>query len=141
MVRLFRRPEEKKSDMENLLILKKNLQRESRKPPSEIHDFEHIKNRLEEISEKLSYLHERIDNIEGKKPQPEKASSDGVKKARIKKIIEKSIRDSGKLTTYDLSHILNLSRTRCSEYLNEMERAGVIKGVKIRRKRYYEIRH
>jgi DNA-binding transcriptional regulator GbsR (MarR family) len=139
MLKVFGRKNQKKNDMEHVLILKKNLQRESRRQPSEVYDLEHIKERLDDISQKLSNLHERIDGIEGKKHVAEKSSEDGIKKSRIKKTIESNIREHGKLTSYDLAQILSLSRTRCSEYLNEMERAGVIKGVTVRRKRYYEI--
>jgi len=138
MLGAFRKKEGKKSDMEHMLILKKNLQRESKRMPSEVQDLEHIKERLEEISEKLSRLHERMDFVEGKKPVP--AEKDGVKKARIKKVIESSLREHGKLTAYDLGQMLSLSRTRCSEYLKELERAGIVKGTTTSRKRYYEIR-
>jgi len=139
MLRVFRRKTDSRSDMEHMLILKKNLQRESRRQPSEAYDLENIKEKLDDISQKLSHLHERIDGIEGKRIAPGKSSEDGIKKSRIKKTIESNIREHGKLTSYDLAQILNLSRTRCSEYLNEMERAGIIKGVRFRRKRYYEI--
>ncbi len=135
MLRLIRRKNHKKNDMEHMLILKKNLQRESRRPVSEIHDLEHIKERLDDISQKLSHLHERMDTMEGKS----RKADDGVKKTRIKRTIEENLRQHGKLTSYDLAQILSLSRTRCSEYLNEMERAGLIKGVTFKRKRYYEI--
>ena len=137
MLRLFRRKKETRNDMEHMLILKKNLQRESRRMPSEAYDMEHIRDRLEDISQKLSHLHDRIDSMDGKKPQ---SPEDGVKKSKIKKVIEDNLKEHGKLTSYDLSQILNLSRTRCSEYLNEMERAGTIKGVTVKRKRFYEIR-
>ena len=136
MIKLFRKHEHKKNDMEHVLILKKNLQRESQKIPSEIHDLEHIKDRLDDISQKLSHLHERIDGLEGKRPEKQ---DDGIKKSKIKKVIEDNLKEHGKLTSYDLAQILNLSRTRCSEYLNEMERSGQIKGFKIKRKRYYEL--
>ena len=136
MLKVFGRKDNRKTDMEHMLILKKNLQRESKKMPSEAYDLDHIKERLDEISQKLSSLHERIDTIEGKKSE---GKEDGVKKSRVKKIIEDNLREHGKLTSYDLAQILNLSRTRCSEYLNEMERAGAIKGLTFRRKRYYEV--
>ena len=138
MLKVFRRRNDSRSDMEHVLILKKNLQRESRRQPSEAYDLENIRERLDDISQKLSHLHERIDGIEGKRTVSGK-SEDGIKKSRIKKTIESNIREHGKLTSYDLSQILSLSRTRCSEYLNEMERAGTIKGVTFRRKRYYEM--
>ena len=136
MLKAFRRREREKNDMEHILILKKNLQRESKRIPSEAYDLENIKERLDDISQKLSHLHERIDGLEGRKPEK---ADDGIKKSRIKKIIESNIKEHGKLTSYDLAQILSLSRTRCSEYLNEMERAGTIKGVRFRRKRYYEV--
>jgi response regulator of citrate/malate metabolism len=136
MLKVFGRKKRKENDMEHMLILKKNLQRESRRMPSEAYDLEQIKERLDEISQKLSNLHERIDMIEGRKVEK---TEDGIKKSRIKKIIEDNIREHGKLTSYDLAQILSLSRTRCSEYLNEMERAGTIKGITVKRKRFYEI--
>jgi len=136
MFRAFRRKNHGKTDMEHMLILKKNLQRESRKMPSEAYDLDHIKERLDEISQKLSHLHERIDTIEGRKSG---SVEDGAKKSKVKKTIEDNLREHGKLTSYDLAQILSLSRTRCSEYLNELERAGVIKGVTFKRKRYYEV--
>ena len=138
MLKLRRREEHRKNDIEHMLILKKNLQREARQMPSEAYDIEHIKEKLEEISQKVSHLHERIDSMEGRKPE---GKEDGVKKSKIKKIIETNLKEHGKLTSYDLAQILSLSRTRCSEYLNEMERAGIIKGVTIKRKRYYEVRN
>jgi DNA-binding transcriptional regulator GbsR (MarR family) len=136
MLRLLRRKKDIRNDMEHVLILKKNLQRESHRMPSETYDMEHIKDRLEEISQKLSHLHSRMDSIEGKRPE---TVEDGVKKSKVKKVIEENLGQHGKLTSYDLAQILNLSRTRCSEYLNEMERSGMIKGVTMRRKRFYEI--
>jgi len=138
MLKLRRREEHRKNDIEHMLILKKNLQREARQMPSEAYDIEHIKEKLEEISQKVSHLHERIDSMEGRKPE---GKEDGVKKSKIKRIIEANLKEHGKLTSYDLAQILSLSRTRCSEYLNEMERAGIIKGVTIKRKRYYEVRN
>jgi hypothetical protein len=140
MLRCFGKGKHKKNDMEHMFILKKNLQRESRRMPSEAYDLENIRDRLDDISQKLSHLHERIDGLDGKGAAHVKSPEDGVKKSRIKKTIESNIREHGKLTSYDLAQILSLSRTRCSEYLNEMERAGTIKGVRFRRKRYYEIR-
>src|SRR4030042_1558673 len=104
--------------------------------PSEAYDLDHIKERRDEMSQKISHLHERIDTIEGRKAG---RKEDGAKKSRMKKIIEDNLREHGKLTSYDLAQVLSLSRTRCSEYLNEMERAGVIKGVTFKRKRFYEI--
>jgi len=139
MLKVFRRRNDSRSDMEHVLILKKNLQRESRRQPSEAYDLENIRERLDDISQKLSHLHERIDGIDGKGTVHAKSQEDGIKKSRIKKTIESNIREHGKLTSYDLAQILSLSRTRCSEYLNEMERAGIIKGVRFRRKRYYEV--
>jgi len=138
MLMPFRKKNRMKNDMEHVLILKKDLQRESRRIPSEVQDLEHIKERLEEISEKISRLHERMDSIDGKKPAP--PIQEGVKKTRLKKVIEDGLREHGKLTAYDLGQMLSLSRTRCSEYLKEMERAGIVKGKTVSRKRYYEIR-
>ncbi len=61
-------------------------------------------------------------------------------KERTKTAIRIILKKHGKLTSNQLSKIIQLSRTRCSEYLKEMEEAKIVRGETIKRKKYYSIR-
>jgi len=56
---------------------------------------------------------------------------------KTKELIKILLKKHGKLTAQDLANLLNLSRTRCSEYLVEMEEAGEVKSVREGKKKYY----
>lgn len=57
------------------------------------------------------------------------------RKKRILELITQS--QSKRLTAYELSILLSISRTRCNEYLKELEREGVVKGELEDKKMYY----
>lgn len=61
-------------------------------------------------------------------------------KERTKTAIRLILKKHGKLTSNQLSKIIQLSRTRCSEYLKEMEEAKIVIGETINRKKYYKLR-
>ncbi len=61
-------------------------------------------------------------------------------KERTKTAIRIILKKHGKLTSNQLSKIIQLSRTRCSEYLKEMEEAKIVRGETIKRKKYYSVR-
>jgi len=61
-------------------------------------------------------------------------------KERTKTAIRIILKKHGKLTSNQLSKIIQLSRTRCSEYLKEMEEAKIVRGETINRKKYYKLR-
>ena len=66
-------------------------------------------------------------------------TKESPRKAKMKKMIKALLEEHGKISSTELGKMVGLSRTRCSEYLNEMERARIIKGATVRRKRVYEI--
>lgn len=61
-----------------------------------------------------------------------------VEQKRIEKIIS-ILQEHEKLSSVQLSQILNLSRTRCNEYFKQMEEMGLVEGVDIGKERYYKL--
>lgn len=78
----------------------------------------------------LSKKYMRMSNKKSRIPLKERT------KTAIRLILKKHV----KLTSNQLSKIIHLSRTRCSEYLKEMEKTKIVKGEVINRKKYYKIR-
>ncbi len=90
--------------------------------------------RLEEVAEKmdeLMFLYQS--NSRGK-------TSPSVRKLRVKEMVTLLIQQHGELSAPQLSELMNLSRTRCSEYLKEMKLSGVLVSELKCRKKIYKIR-
>jgi biotin operon repressor len=62
-----------------------------------------------------------------------------VEQKKIEKIIS-ILQQHEKLSSIQLSQILNLSRTRCNEYFKQMEELGLVEGVDIGKERYYKLK-
>ena len=97
--------------------------------------------------ERLKKLSEKIDKIEAKlKGLDDIVSAGGMSlqprtisvktKEAIKLILEKY----GKITPSQLSKLIKLSRTRCNEYLKDMENEGLLMAVIDSRKKFYSLR-
>jgi predicted transcriptional regulator len=63
-----------------------------------------------------------------------------VERKRIDKIRE-LLKRHEKLSSKELSDLINLSRTRCNEYFKKMESLGLVKSVLEKRKKFYKLRH
>ncbi len=61
-----------------------------------------------------------------------------VESKKIQEIIS-IMRENGRVSASQLSKILNLSRTRCNEYLKKMENLGIARGMKIGKIKYYQL--
>lgn len=57
----------------------------------------------------------------------------------VEKIIT-ILKEYGKLTASQLASIMKLSRTRCSEYFNQMENLSLVEAVLIGKEKYYRIK-
>ena len=60
------------------------------------------------------------------------------------KRIEKTIvllKHHGKLNSYQLGQIMGLSRTRCNEYLKQMESIGLVEGEILGKEKYYKLKN
>lgn len=141
----------KKEMMDSLLILKNKLQKEKFK----VHKGEEIKTpwveqkmddilfRLREMEKKMEGMkRERIHEfLEYDKlaTRSQQIDGDSVRTLKVKGMIKSLLGEHRKLTTSQFSKLLNLSRTRCSEYMNEMERVGVVNATTVRRQKFYEL--
>lgn len=84
----------------------------------------------------IGELIRRIENIEKALDlQQEK----GVRKNKVKEQIISLLQQNKKLTSSQLSKLIGLSRTRCSEYFRELTREGKTEGVIINRQKYYKL--
>jgi DNA-binding transcriptional ArsR family regulator len=93
-----------------------------------------LRHEEEEFLTQLKELGYRLDEIEKKLEQ----SQSTVSYKRKKQIV--SILRSGKKTATETGKIINISRTRASEYLNNLEREGVVASVRVGRKKYYALK-
>ncbi|MEM5875332.1 MAG: winged helix-turn-helix domain-containing protein [Candidatus Aenigmatarchaeota archaeon] len=97
--------------------------------------------------EKLKSLSQKIENIEKKVNQIEAfLKEQGVEiktktiSTRTKETIITLLKRYGSLNPVQLAKLLNLSRTRCNEYLKEMENEGILDSEWKGRKKFYKIR-
>ncbi|UCD02921.1 MAG: winged helix-turn-helix transcriptional regulator [Candidatus Aenigmatarchaeota archaeon] len=90
---------------------------------------------LEEIAEKVEQLMFLYQSNSRQKTSP------SVRKMRVKEMITLLLQQHGQLSAPQLCNLLNLSRTRCSEYLKEMENKGLLESELNCRKKFYKFRH
>ncbi|MFB6216650.1 MAG: winged helix-turn-helix domain-containing protein [Candidatus Aenigmatarchaeota archaeon] len=90
---------------------------------------------IDQIASQLESLGEKVDEIR------ENISDGGNTHTKLKKKKEiiYLLKKEKRITTSELSEKLELSRTRCSEYLNEMKKEGVLTSKKDGRTKYYEL--
>lgn len=130
----------------------KNILKDRRKDEEEKTDdtFKILDSQLSLISmelEKLKSLSQKIENIEKKVEQIEAfLKEQGVEvkpktiSFKVKETILTLLKRYGALNPLQLAKLLQLSRTRCNEYLKEMEEEGVLVSEWRGRKKFYKIR-
>jgi biotin operon repressor len=132
--------------------------------------FRDIRQRLENLDQRLASLERKLDSrvpdkvlTEQKFIQETEMSDDMVNKIisevrsatkpliasrqqmtiveqkKIEKIIS-ILQQHEKLSSIQLSQMLNLSRTRCNEYFKQMEELGLVEGIDIGKERYYKLK-
>ncbi|MEM5772882.1 MAG: winged helix-turn-helix domain-containing protein [Candidatus Aenigmatarchaeota archaeon] len=130
----------------NLLILKKkNSNEEQMEELLRQMDAQRAQMAIE--LEKLKNLGEKIQEMENRLKEIERIISAGGYKLRTnpvssktKEAIKMILQKYGELTPFQLSKLIKLSRTRCNEYLKEMEREGIAVSRIESRKKYYKLR-
>src|SRR5437867_1497010 len=102
-------------------------------PPRE--DQKPVENSVPETG-KIQELMKRMEKIEQffGKVLPE-----GPRKVKVKEQIIGLLQQNKKLNSNELSSLIGLSRTRCSEYLRELTKEGKTEGIIVNRKKYYKI--
>lgn len=149
----FRRgvDKKKKEMLDSLLILKNKLQKERIK----VQRGEEIKTpwveqKMEDILFRLREMEKKIEDVKRDRiyefleyeklaTRSQQIDGESVRTLKVKGMIKSLLGEHKKLTTPQLSRLINLSRTRCSEYLRDMERKGTVKGTTVRRQKFYEL--
>lgn len=97
--------------------------------------------------ERLRNLNRKIDTISSKmKAFEEAASTNGFEvkpmtmSTKTKDAIKLILKKYRELTSSELSKLIKLSRTRCNEYLKEMENEGILVSCINCRKKLYSLR-
>ena len=140
----------RRSEINTLLVLKSKLGQERLRLREEFDQkkadwieqkMDDILFRLREVEKKLENVRrERIhDLLEYQKLTSGKDKPESIRTLKVKGMIKSLLEEHRKLTLYDLMKMLNLSRTRCNEYLIEMERQGAVRSTTVRRKKFYEL--
>jgi len=100
----------------------------------ELETIKKLGSKFEDLNERLTRLEKRISGeVE---PRSEFVPLSLKNKSAIKLIIQRY----GEITSADLSKIVKLSRTRCNEYLVEMEKEGILLSKIKGKKKYYTLR-
>ncbi len=98
-----------------------------------------INKRIDDISKYSRSIDKKLEELKNSLVPLSRSKSDTIRKIKMKRMIIELLTKHKRLTSSELSNYLNLSRTRCSEYLTELEREMVAKGVVISRQKFYEL--
>ena len=99
-----------------------------------------ILERMKELDEKIKENQLLLKDLTNKYVQLNKKKNKIPLKEKTKVAIKLILKKHGMMTSDELSKILQLSRTRCSEYLKELEEEKMVKGEIINRKKYFSIK-
>ncbi|MHA2070042.1 MAG: winged helix-turn-helix domain-containing protein [Candidatus Thorarchaeota archaeon] len=151
---VFSRSEDsRRKDINSLLVLKSKLNQErvklredfdSKKADWMEQKMDDILFRLREMEKKLEGVRrERIHDLleyEKMTKTPGRDKPESIRTLKVKSMVKSLLEEHGKLASTDLMQLLKLSRTRCNEYLVELEREGVVQGATVRRKKFYSLK-
>ena len=98
-----------------------------------------VSKRIDDISTYTRSIEKKLEDLKSSLVPLSRSKSDTIRKIKMKRMIIELLNKQKRLTASELSIKLNLSRTRCSEYLTELERDGVAKGIVISRQKFYEL--
>jgi len=131
---MFKSPFKKKKDEDKPLeLLMKQLDLRYAQLAIELEKLKSLNKKIDRINDKLKSLDSIIESDGIKLPSQTKSAKTIE---AIKLILEKH----GEMTALELGKLIKLSRTRCNEYLKEMEDIGVLVSKTISRKKVYGIR-
>ena len=141
----------KKEMLDSLIILKNKLQKESVKVQKDADvKTSWVEQKMDDILFKLREMEKKIEDVKRDRihefldyeklvSRSQQIDGDSVRTLKVKGMVKSLLGEHKKLTTAQLSKLINLSRTRCSEYLIDLERRGMVKGTTVRRQKFYEL--
>ena len=99
----------------------------------EIEKMKNLASKIENIEKKMAILEELIKE-QGIEIKPRPVSE------KTKEVIKTLLKKYGSLNAWQLGKLMNMSRTRCAEYLKQMEEEGILVSEWRSRKKYYSLR-
>ena len=118
-------------DLDNVL---KQLNMYTMQVALELEAIKKLSNKFDDINERLTNLEKRISG------EFENKSNFVPLTVKNKGAIKLIIQRYGEMTSSKLSNIIKLSRTRCNEYLVEMEKDGILVSEMRGKQKFYKIR-
>lgn len=98
-----------------------------------------VNKRIDDVFRITQSIDKKLENLKSSLVPLSRSKTDSMRKIKIKRLIIEYLKKHKRASSYDLSAALDLSRTRCSEYLKELERSGITKGIVVSRQRIYEL--
>jgi len=98
-----------------------------------------INKRIDDIHASNKNLEKNLENLKSSLVPLSRSKTDSIRKIKIKRMIIELLRKEKRMTASDVSVKLDLSRTRCSEYLTELEKTGAARGLVVSRQKFYEL--
>jgi hypothetical protein len=134
-----------------VIVVIKFIFRSKKNKNETIDDFiRHLDGQYAKMSiefEELRILREKVEKIDSKLREMESMMSKGRplfqtygRSSKTREAIKLILQKHGELTSLQLGRLMKLSRTRCNEYLKEMELEGMTMSRIDSRKKLYKIR-
>jgi response regulator of citrate/malate metabolism len=126
--------------LKSLLVLKRRLdERVIGLQELETDDTKQLRSEVNQVLLKVGELDSKIESMRQDMYEDfrSRSAKDSIRTSKMKKMIRMLLQEHGKLTSSQLSELINLSRTRCNEYLKEMETENEIKGTVVHRQKFY----
>ena len=96
-----------------------------------------ILERIQDLSEKVDKNQKLLREINKRYARKHERLS---LKKRTKAAVRLILKKYGKMTSDDLSKVIHLSRTRCSEYLKELQQEKIVESEIVNRKKFFKLR-
>ena len=128
---MTKRDEEEKKDVSSLFEIKHLIEKGSTTVLAKEGEggVGKIYSELENLNKRFEELRDIVVGLNKKTNTP--------KKKKVKMRIIMILEEKKKMNSAQLGRELKLSRVRANEYLREMEEEGLVRGIKIKRKRFY----
>jgi response regulator of citrate/malate metabolism len=96
--------------------------------------------KLRDLERKIDKLDSKLREVKGMMESRPAILPTNVRSSKTKTAIKIILKKYGELSSVQLARLIKLSRTRCNEYLKEMERDGELVAKVDSRKKLYKIR-
>ena len=122
---------DRKSDMVMLFEIKNQIERSSLKARGSYDpvSMDSIHSKIEDLNSKIEELRDVVIGV--------RKHGDSPRKIKLRKDILDLIQKHKKLNPAQLAQLIKLSRVRANEYLRELEAEKLVRGVVVKKKKFY----